>query len=131
MKTLTLHRIRKNGTTIIGRLCDENNDLLCWTLENELKSIPRGIYPIDHGTVSPRFGDEPFYKRVCDGKLPRLKVPGRHGILIHCGNSFLDSTGCIIVGEPNTKYIWNLVSSRATFERYYPIISQYEQIKVM
>ena len=62
-------------------------------------AIPAGRYLLDLGTVSPRFGQSPFYLDACRGRLPRLQnVPGWEGVLIHCGNRVQDTRGCIIVG---------------------------------
>lgn len=124
---LTLTRCRCNSNTIIGVLSieiDGEFTYLAHTLENHNKAIPCGTYNLEYHTVSPRFGDEPFYKRVCDGKLPRLVgVPNRRGILIHCGNSFLDSSGCILVGSMNKdKDPYRLTASRLTFEKIYPTL---------
>lgn len=73
----------------------------CFTLENPSFMIPVGHYDITINTISPRFRElgERFYLEHSNGfRLPRLKVPSRNGILIHCGNVVEDSRGCILVG---------------------------------
>lgn len=48
-------------------------------------AIPTGLYRITLDVKSPRFGDQPFYQKVCGGYLPRLEnVKGYNGVLIHC-----------------------------------------------
>ena len=50
--------------------------------------------------------------------MPRLEnVPGFTGILIHPGNSALDSAGCIIPGK-NTK-VGQVTDSKNTFAKLY------------
>ena len=50
--------------------------------------------------------------------MPRLKnVPGFQGILIHPGNTALDSAGCLLVGK-NSK-VGQLTDSKNTFAKLY------------
>lgn len=137
---LLLHRIRMNDNTIFGKLELVREDVdgkktflyLCNTVENAYKAIPRGRYMLDHTTTSPKYDGEPFYERVCECKLPRLvHVPDRRGILIHCGNSFLDSAGCILVGQPDEGSPWRVVQSRRTFESIYPKIKASTSITII
>lgn len=75
-------------------------------------AIPAGRYRVLL-SYSPRFSSKAFYKRF-DGLLPRItNVVGFSGILIHCGNSVVDTNGCILVGK-NRKGGW-LSLSRLTF----------------
>lgn len=84
-------------------------------------AIPTGIYSIDLNTVSPKFGGKAFYKKVCNGKVPRLQnVKGFSGILIHAGNTANDSSGCILVGENKIK--GKVINSQTTFEKLYKIL---------
>ena len=84
-------------------------------------AIPTGIYSIDPNTVSPKFGGKAFYKKVCNGKVPRLQnVKGFSGILIHAGNTANDSSGCILVGENKIK--GKVINSQTTFEKLYKIL---------
>nr|DAI06272.1 MAG TPA: Protein of unknown function (DUF2778) [Crassvirales sp.] len=86
-----------------------------------ITAIPTGVYPIDLNTVSSRFGKVPFYVSVCKGKLPRLQnVKGYSGVLIHCGNTEKDSSGCIICGENKVK--GKVINSKETFKRLYKLL---------
>ncbi|MBF0965215.1 MAG: hypothetical protein HXK17_07625, partial [Alloprevotella sp.] len=74
-------------------------------------------------SVSPRFGRNPYYQKVCGGKLPRLVgVKGFAGVLIHAGNTAADTHGCILVGENKEK--GKVVNSRATFEKLYKMMHE-------
>ena len=84
-------------------------------------AIPTGTYKITLDTFSPRFGNKPFYKKVCGGKLPRiLNIKGFDGVLIHCGNTNLDTSGCILVGR--NLEVGKVLKSQETFEKLYKIL---------
>lgn len=113
---LQLERIEKQKKYTVGRL--EAGGMKIDTLERwdgEIKStsdlidiyimkkkkcaIPSGTYRIVL-TCSARFSSRSFYKNYSSGLLPRLVgVKGFEGVLIHCGNTVLDTAGCILVGE--------------------------------
>lgn len=81
-------------------------------------AIPKGIYRVVMGILSAKYAAISWFKKLCGGKMPRLpEVPGFDGILIHPGNTALDTLGCILVGR-NTK-VGQLTESRATFEKLY------------
>lgn len=132
-------RYKCNGYTI-GHLFVDGK-FFCDTLEDvdrglddtmtveEIKSkklksvtaIPTGVYYVTINTKSAKFGDKPFYRQTCGGKLPRLLgVKGFDGILIHCGNTAKDTEGCILVGENKVK--GQLVNSSETFKRLYGVL---------
>lgn len=81
-------------------------------------AIPRGTYKVTLDVVSPKFSKKPYYKKFCNGKVPRLlNVPGFDGILIHCGSSAKSSAGCIIVGYNKIK--GGVTQSEEVFEALY------------
>lgn len=81
-------------------------------------AIPTGTYIVSMNTTSPKYAGVPFYWNFCKGKMPRLlAVPGFDGILIHPGNTALDTLGCILVGK-NTK-VGKLTDSKETFKAVY------------
>lgn len=85
----TLVRDKRTKTAILGRLF-MGDTCICYTLENAVKAIPAGLYSIEN-SKSPKFGRE----------LPLLfsdKVPSRRGVRIHAGNTYQDSTACVLVG---------------------------------
>lgn len=101
---LLLNRTETTEKTIMGRLFVDGR-YYCDTIENADKQIPVGYYPI-RMTYSPHFEEV----------MPLLyNVTGRTGIRIHPGNTYRDSSGCILVGEwdaPKTR----LLSSRRVFD---------------
>ena len=81
-------------------------------------AIPVGMYRIWLNVKSGKFGTRPFYKETCNGFLPRFDfVKGYEGVLIHCGNTEMDSEGCIIVGD--NKIAGRVINSQETFKKLY------------
>ena len=86
-----------------------------------ITAIPRGTYEVTLDVVSPKYSTNTFYKRVCNGKVPRLlNVKGFEGILIHAGNSSKDSAGCLLVGVNRVK--GQVLNSRETFKELYKLL---------
>lgn len=86
---LELIRDVRTETTILGRLY-HNGGFICYTCENAAKAIPVGLYTVQN-SVSPKFKRE----------LPLLfnnAVPAKRGVRIHRGNSYKDSSACLLVG---------------------------------
>lgn len=142
MIELILDRVAKRESYTIGHLyiIDKNGKEVkfCDTLEDtdrgltsrmgllEIRdkkvfgetAIPTGTYDIDMKSPSPRFGAQPFYKKVCSGRVPRLvDVPGYQGVLIHVGNTARNTHGCILVGENKRK--GEVINSKETFIKLY------------
>ena len=134
---LELERKWPKATYTIGRLYVDGV-LFCNTLEDRdrgLKqsdnldyiktrkvygetAIPKGTYMVSMNVTSPKYAAVTWYHQLCLGKMPRLRdVPGFDGILIHPGNTALDTLGCILVGK-NTK-VGQLTESKATFKALY------------
>lgn len=137
-----------SGLYSIGHLYDADGRYICDTIEDtdrgltqniplddirriKVKSktaIPRGTYRVTLDVVSPKFSLKPYYKRICDGKVPRLlDVPGFDGILIHCGISQRSSAGCIIVGLNTIK--GRVTNSERCFEKLLGILRGYAEKK--
>lgn len=86
-----------------------------------ITAIPKGTYEITLDIDSPKFGSKPFYRQVCNGKLPRLlNVKGFEGILIHCGSTANNSAGCLLVGQ--NKVRGQVINSQATFKELYKLL---------
>lgn len=81
-------------------------------------AIPSGTYTLTMNVYSPSFGKKDYYKKYCNGKLPRiLNVKGFDGILLHRGTDQNSSSGCIILGY--NKIVGKVVDSQKAFESVY------------
>ena len=81
-------------------------------------AIPYGRYEVTMKVRSPKYSNFTKYSwaKKYDGYLPRLlNVYQFDGVLMHVGNSALDSEGCIIVGE--NKVVGKVINSVNTFRR--------------
>lgn len=86
---LTLVRYTRTETAILGSLY-LNGAFICYTLENAVKAIPCGMYTVQN-SQSPKFKRE----------LPLIwnaEVPAKRGVRVHRGNSYRDSSACVLVG---------------------------------
>ena len=96
VKVLRLRRLSFTDSATYGQLFDDENRLICVTLELPWKDnakgvscIPAGTYPA-HRYLSPKRGYTVF--ELAD-------VPDRTHIEIHIGNTAADTEGCILVGS--------------------------------
>jgi hypothetical protein len=106
---------------------------VCFGLEDEYRAkkvvhetrIPAGVYRVEqrkvggfHQRYSSRFAD------IHDGMLHIVGVPEFTNILIHCGNTDDDTSGCLLVGEGAITTPGNLsiTSSTAAYKRLYPVL---------
>ena len=134
---LTVDRKWKKDTYTIGRLYVDGA-LFCNTLEDRdrgLKqsdtlyyiqsvkvygetAVPAGTYEVLMDVVSPKYAAVKWFRDLCGGRMPRLRnVPGFEGILIHPGNTALDTCGCLLCGKNSV--VGQLTSSRDTFKALY------------
>lgn len=124
--TYTIGKLYVDGQYICDSLEDVNRDLNHdgdLLDPNETKvwgetAIPFGTYKICM-MMSPKF------KKV----LPRLMaVPHFEGILIHPGNTALDTHGCILVGINNV--VGKVTNSIATFDKLMAIIGKEKDLSI-
>ena len=125
-ETYTIGRMYVDGVFFCHTLEDRDRGLRRTDSLSEIKAkkvygetaIPTGTYAIRMDVVSPKYSAVAWYQNLCGGKMPRVvAVPGFEGILIHPGNTALDTLGCILVGN-NTK-VGQVTSSRDTFKALY------------
>lgn len=124
--TYTISRLYVDGVRFNEILEDRDrglsqSDPLSYIISEKVScetAIPSGTYNVRMDIVSPKYAAVKWYKDLCGGKMPRLeKVPGFDGILIHPGNTALDSSGCLLPGK-NTK-VGQVTASRETFQVLY------------
>jgi len=136
---LKLKRIARRETYTIGHLYVDGN-YCCDTVEDRdrglsqslpvsvniakkrkgMTAIPTGRYRVTLEVQSPKYSKFKSYE-WCNGYLPRLiNVPAFDGILIHAGNSAVDSSGCLLVGE--NKVVGKVLNSMVTLKRLYAIL---------
>lgn len=97
---LILTRYFSNEEITLGFLRVEySQEILCYTLElpwrnnkPSISCVPEGIY------------DVTFLEKSYSGKFKNCywitnPPEGRSGILMHCGNTTADTSGCILVGK--------------------------------
>lgn len=125
-ETYTIGRLYINGKFFCNTLEDMDRGLKqsdpITTIQKKKvygeTAIPTGKYKIEMDVVSPKYSAVKWYQDFCKGKMPRLlNVPGFEGVLIHPGNTPLDTFGCILVGENKVK--GKLINSRETFKNLY------------
>ena len=122
--TYTIGHIYVDGEYVCDSIedCDRGLDQ-SMTLEQirkikvyRMTAIPTGTYKVTMNVQSPKFAQYEYYKKYCNGYLPRLlNVKGFDGILIHKGVSANSSAGCIIVGYNTIK--GKVTSSQAAWEK--------------
>lgn len=124
--TYTIGRLYIDGLYYCNTLEDRDRGLRQADSEAYIKSrkvygetaIPKGTYGVAMNVTSPKYAAVAWYWKLCQGKMPRLlSVKGFDGILIHPGNTALDTLGCILVGK-NAK-VGQLTESKTTFEKLY------------
>lgn len=133
---LTLKRIALRSEYTIGKLYVDG-EYVCDTIEDTVRdldkdgkfangevkipgktAIPYGRYEVTMKVRSPKYSNFTKYSwaKKYDGYLPRLlNVPHFDGVLIHVGNSALDSEACVLVGE--NKVVGKVINSVNTFRR--------------
>ncbi len=127
--TYTIGRLYIDGLYYCNTLEDRDRGLVQTQSKDYIKAhkvygetaIPKGTYGVALNVTSPKYAAVSWYWQLCRGKMPRLlNVPGFEGILVHPGNTALDTLGCILVGK-NTK-VGQLTESKATFKAIYKIL---------
>lgn len=113
---LILKRIALKETYTIGHLYIDGK-YFCDTCEDKVRDLGKeqkvyGETAIPYGKYQICLSISPKFKRL----LPKLlNVPHFEGILIHRGNTAVDSAGCILVGE--NKEIGKVLNSTVTEQK--------------
>ena len=124
--TYTIGRLYVDGVYFCNTLEDKDRGLKQTDSKSLIASkkaygetaIPKGEYSVVLNVLSPKYAGVSWYKQKTGGYMPRLlAVPGFDGILIHPGNTAVDTLGCILVGK-NTQ-VGRLTQSKDTFAALY------------
>lgn len=124
--TYTIGRLYVDGVYFCNTLEDKDRGLKQTDSKSLIASkkvygetaIPKGEYSVVLNVLSPKYAGVSWYKQTTGGYMPRLlDVPGFDGILIHPGNTAVDTLGCILVGR-NTQ-VGRLTQSKDTFAALY------------
>lgn len=131
---LSLHRFSNGNESTLGLLFIDGK-FEVFIIEDEYRAvkikaetrIPAGLYKI---LLRKEGGFHEKYKvkfpTIHKGMLWLQDVPGFQYILIHIGNTDLDSAGCLIVGDSAMQNITtrgSLAGSTPAYERIYPVIA--------
>ena len=135
---LQVQRFSSKSNSTLGMLFDVTDKpiFLCYTLEDEFREvkisgetrIPSGTYNVTlrtEGGINQRY-TEKFGSSFNKGILWVREVPNFQYILIHIGNTDLDSAGCLLVGDSQTQNITKngfIGSSTDAYKRIYPQIA--------
>lgn len=135
---LEVQRFSSQSNSTLGMLFDVTGTpkFLCYTLEDEFREvkvsgetrIPSGTYNVTlrtEGGFNERY-TEKFGADFNKGMLWVRDVPNFEYILIHIGNTDLDSSGCLLVGDSQTQNITKngfIGSSTDAYKRVYPQIA--------
>ena len=118
MEEITLRRLATQGKQITGEII-RGGAVVAKTIELEWKNNARRISCIPIGTYT-------VVKRTSNkygNHFHLINVPGRDMILIHSGNYYSDSLGCIIVGSDHKDIdkdgMVDVVNSKATLSRMF------------
>lgn len=96
MSIITLYRLYEEDGTV-GAMVDRWGARICYTMENLWMNNQTGISCIPEGDYQVE-----YMKKSASGKYLDCYwvsgVPDRTGILIHSGNTEMDTRGCILPG---------------------------------
>lgn len=86
-------------------------------------AIPTGRYIVRMDIVSAKYAAVAWYRKNFNGRMPRLEsVKGFEGVLIHPGNTAIDSYGCILPGINRQK--GKVLDSRDTFLKLWRLMDE-------
>ena len=129
--TYTIGNLYVNGVWFCNTIEDKDRGLASNMPVEEIRkikvygetAIPTGRYIVRMDIVSPKYNAVAWYKKNCFGRMPRLEsVRGFEGILIHPGNTAIDSYGCILPGVNREK--GKVLDSRATFLKLWKLMEE-------
>ena len=123
--------ISDEDTTISRVMVDDR--FVCFGLEDEYREekivgetrIPAGTYQVTlrtEGGFNQRYANR--FREFHRGMLHIRDVPNFEFILIHCGNTDKNTSGCLLVGTQANTDPGNMsvISSTIAYRKFYPIV---------
>lgn len=124
---LKVVRFETSPDETFGRFLIDDK-LKCLTLEDTYRKIKiKGETRIQAGRYKVELYHSPSFSPKYGHKMLHvMNVPNFEGILIHCGNTNIDTHGCLLVGKKigvlNHKRA--VLDSKNAYKEIYPIISE-------
>lgn len=131
---ISVERFLDDGDTTLS-LVKVDNKFLCFGLEDPFREekvhgqtrIPEGEYRVrvrTHGSFHVRYSQDKRFKAKHKGMLEVLDVPNFKHILIHVGNSNLDTKGCLLVGMGTSLDSMKISNSTKAYKLLYKTVIQ-------
>jgi hypothetical protein len=129
---IIVQRFLKSDDFTIGRLSIDDV-LECYVLEDEKRDlkvmhetrIPAGRYEIKLRTFGGHHEKYKVrFKDIHKGMLWLQDVPQFKDILIHCGNTDDDTSGCLLVGKTADLLKGTIGQSTAAYSAFYPKVEK-------
>lgn len=125
-------RFISDHDTTVSRVSVDGK-FVCFGLEDEYRAeklmhetrIPAGEYRVGLRTAGKHHVQyKQQFPDIHKGMLHVLDVPGFEFILIHCGNTQADTSGCLLVGSGAVTEQGNMSisSSRVAYRKIYPMV---------
>lgn len=112
MNQWLLQRVHRTPKETFGVLI--KNRPICLTLED-----PWRLNQVNVSCIPPGIWQARPYASPTHGPTWEIEVPGRTAILIHAGNTELDTTGCILLGQKwGDGMPLDILDSRAAISRF-------------
>lgn len=111
LEVIRINKGKDSTNGILFNISEGKREFLCYTLEDEYRDrkipgetcIPEGEYQVcfrNKGGFDQRYAKR--FRDIHMGMLEITNVPGFTYILIHCGNTDEDTSGCLLVGDTQT-----------------------------
>jgi hypothetical protein len=127
-------RYNGDGRSTLGMFfyVGRTRQMLCYTLEDEHRDvkvpgntrIPAGRYQLTlrtEGGMTLKYAER--FPEMHRGMLWLLNVPGFQWVYFHCGNTDVDTDGCILFGQDADEHERRINASGAAYRDVYPLLA--------
>jgi hypothetical protein len=130
---IKVDRFVSDQDTTVSRVYVDGG-FVCFGLEDEYRvqklvdetRIPKGVYKVGLRTAGKHHVQyKAQFPDIHRGMLHILNVPNFEFILVHCGNTQADTSGCLLVGTGSATEPGNMSisSSRVAYRKFYPMVA--------